>query len=128
MDVRAPAKVSSPQAWLVSWLTPSPGDHAHHGHSRRIEKLLQVHSGQPNISAPSDIKAPSPLREAALYATPQRILSFELGGLLPLPRGGGLVVDGAPAHGFHPRRGTAVILWEPNQPQGLKGWESAEGG
>src|SRR5262249_17801893 len=49
-------------------------------------------------------------------------------GLLDEQRGGRLLVHGAPADVFQARDRTAVILLEPNLPQGLQGGEVAEGG
>jgi hypothetical protein len=49
--------------------------------------LLEVRACESNAPPPAKIKAPAPLREAALHPCPQRILGYELRRLLPLPCG-----------------------------------------
>ena len=43
-----------------------------------VQELLEVRARQAKIPTPAEIKAPDPLREAALHPRPQRILGFEL--------------------------------------------------
>ena len=66
---------------------PEPGDHPDHIHGCRRQELLEVRARQAEVPTPAEIKAPDPLRQAALYPCPQRILGFELRCLLALPRG-----------------------------------------
>ena len=55
-------------------------------HGRHIEQLREVRAGEPDGATPTAIKAPYPMREAALHTRPQCILGYALGGLLPLSR------------------------------------------
>lgn len=94
-------------AWLASALTqrliPYPGDHPHDIHRRGRQHLLEVRARQAEITALAQIKAPDTLREAALDARPERILLFELGGLLALAGGLHRLMVGLGPHGELPR-------------------------
>ena len=89
-----PSKVSRLPPALSQGLISEPGDHPDHSHGCCRQELLEVRARQPQIPTPAEIKAPDPLREAALDARPQGILGFERRRLLALPRGlERLVVD-----------------------------------
>ena len=83
------------QPGKVSWLPPAlaerctlkPGDHPHEIHRRGSEQVLEVRAHQAAVATLTHSKAPDALREAALDARPERILLFELGGLLALAGG-----------------------------------------
>src|SRR5712691_1764902 len=78
-------------------LTPKPGDHPDHIHRRGCQEVLEVRASQADIATLAELEPAYPLREAALHAGPERILRFELSGLLALAGGlDGLVVGLGP--------------------------------
>jgi hypothetical protein len=80
-------KVAGLPPALAQRPAPEPGDHPDHMHGGCRQELLEVRSRQAKVSTPAEIKAPDPLRQAALHPCPQRILGCELRCLLALPRG-----------------------------------------
>jgi hypothetical protein len=63
-------KVARLPPTLPQRFTPEPGDHPDHIHGRRRQELLEVRARQPHVPTPAQIKAPDPLREAALDTCP----------------------------------------------------------
>jgi hypothetical protein len=55
-------------------------------HGRCHQELLEVRAREAKGSTLAEIKAPDPLRQAAIDTRPQRILRCELRRLLALPR------------------------------------------
>jgi len=94
---REPGKMSGFPPTFPQGLTPKPGDHPDHIHRRGRQEVLEVRASQADLATLAESKTPYPLREAALHTGPERILGFELRGLLALAGGlDGLVVGLGP--------------------------------
>ena len=52
---------------LAQRFAPEPSDHPDHIHGCCRQELLEVRARQPQIPTPAEIKAPDPLRQAALH-------------------------------------------------------------